>query len=135
VRTAESLDLAVEFAQGLRQDLPRVPRQGLPLGPRRGLPPVLRRAAFSTVPVEPPDLSREARRLPADTLHPEVKREPARVLSATKATAERPGVIRRGEAPASAVAEERAAVAVGTVVAGTVNRSDFNALGDPEIQK
>jgi len=122
--TTEEEACAAEFVQEQR-DLP--PQQG-------------RAPAFSTGPVQQPGPSRATRRLPEDTLNPEVKAEPARAPSATKATGESQGATLRAEAPASV--EERVEAAVeGTpaveamAVAGAINRSFLYALGDPEIQK
>lgn len=60
---------------------------------------------FSTVQVEPPDLSREIHQLPGDTPNPVVKAEPVRAPSATMTMAGNLGVTRRAEASAWAVAE------------------------------
>lgn len=67
---------------------------------------------FSTVRGGPPDLSREVRRLPEDTINPAAKAEPIRAPSATTTMAESLGVIRRAEALALAAED---------MVAGAVN--------------
>ena len=64
-------------------------------------------AEFTTVPAQRPGLSTETLRRLEDTLNPAAKAAFAREHSAATATAERPGAIRRAEAPASAAGGSR----------------------------
>src|SRR5208283_4379439 len=71
------------------------------------------------VPVQLPGPSRETPRLREGTPHPAVKRASNRVPSATTTTAARRGIMRRAEAPASAVEDSTAAAGA---AADIVNR-------------
>ena len=83
---------------------------------------------LSTIPVEQPDLSKGARRLPEDTRNRRGKAEPARAPSATTTMAESQEVTHRAEVPASAVEGHMVAVE-GMVVAGAIN-PDFEKRGE-----
>src|SRR6266478_4713040 len=75
-------------------------------------------AANPTVPAQRPALLKETTTLLGDTLNPGVRAVRARVPSATTTMADRKGVFRHAEVPASAAEEGRVAA-----VAGIDNRS------------
>lgn len=82
-------------------------------------------AEHSIVPAQQPGLSAETRELPEDTLNPTARAASAQGHSATMTMADRKGVFRHEEAPASAaeVFTEAVAEAFTEAVAGTASRT------------
>lgn len=95
---------------------------------RAGLPPETSAGAVrvSTVPAQPPDLSKETNRLLEDTLHPAARAASTPAPSAATIMAERQGAIPHAEAPAlaveAAVGPADPMAADPAAVAGTGNR-------------
>src|ERR1700687_547923 len=93
-----------------------------------------RAARFSTVPAQDPGLSKETRGLPGATHRRAARAVSVPALSVATIMVEKPGVIRRAEAPAWVVEDFTAGVGADrTAAAGIINRSLVDLLVDREI--